>query len=102
MRTQQTHPGEVETYPGAMEAYPGAIVVHYVAKKLILEPWRHKVIEAHPRSMRTEQTHNGEVETYPGATEAYPEAIVVHHVAKNCFCMLITLPKTINNTPLHR
>ena len=40
MRTQQTHPGEVETYPGAMEAYPGAIVVHYVAKKLILEPWR--------------------------------------------------------------
>jgi hypothetical protein len=33
MRTQQTHPGEVETYPGATDAYPGAIVVHYVAKK---------------------------------------------------------------------
>jgi hypothetical protein len=56
-------------------------------------------MEAHPRSMRTQQTHPG---AYPGAMEAYPGATVVHYVAKNCFCMLITLLKTINNTPLHR
>jgi hypothetical protein len=30
----------MEAYPGATGAYPGTIVVPYVAKKLILEPWR--------------------------------------------------------------